>query len=184
MQNQSIVQWLSLCVTEGCQRPVGQSDFELAVYLGFCIFNLGEVFNYYPTIQKLRSPGCTGDGQSVWTWVTWIMANGTLAMHLYVLNGYRPNDLVCLTLANLAMCCVCLRYIIQTQRRAGTLGWVPFRKPCVGYVLTVQLADELHHPLAHRADSAGQPINAMVTDAVRQYLAQPVGGMPSAVAHN
>jgi hypothetical protein len=177
MQNQSIVQWLSQCITDGCQRPAGQSDFEMTVYLGFCIFHLGRVFTYYHTIQKLRTPGCTGDGQSVWTWITWILANATLALHLYVASGYRLNDVVWLNLANLAMCCVCLRYVIQTQNRAGTLSWVPFGKPRAGYVLTVQLADELRYTMAHRAHSAGQPINAVVADAVQQYLAQAAGGI-------
>ncbi len=180
MQNQSIVQWLGQCISDSCQRLAGQSDFEMAVYLGFCIFNLGEVLTYYPTIRKLRTPGCTGDGQSVWTWVTWIMANATLALHLYVVSGYRVNDLVCLNLANLTMCSICLRYVVKAQQRAGTLSWVPFGKPKAGYVLTVQLSDDLHHTMAGRAHSAGQPLNAMVADAVRQYLVQYTQGIATA----
>lgn len=157
MQTSSFLQWLSQCITDGCQRQVGQSDFEMTVYLGFCISNLGRVLTYLPTIQKLRSPGCTGDGQSVWTWFTWIMANGMFALHLYVVSGYQVNDLVWLNLANLVMCCVCLRYVVKTQNRAGTLCWVPFRKP-----------------------HAGQPIKAAGSDGVLQYLAQPTGSIPPA----
>jgi hypothetical protein len=182
MQNQSFLQWLGLCITDGCQRPAGQNDFELAVYVGFCIFNLGRVFTYYPTIQKLRTPGCTGDGQSIWTWITWILANGTFALHLYVVSAYQINDLVWLNLANLAMCCICLRYVVRAQQRAGTLSWIPFRKPRAGYVLTLQLSDDLRHPMARRAHDAGQPLNAVVADALRQYLAQAAGGMPPAAS--
>ncbi len=138
MQNQSFVQWLSLCITDGCQRSAGQS---------------------------------------VWTWITWIMANGTFALHLYIVSGYRGSDMVWLTLANVVMCCICLRYVIQTQRRAGTLCWVPFRKPRAGYVLTVRLADDLRHPMARWTHTAGQPLNAMVADAVRQYLSQTTSGI-------
>ena len=177
MEHVTIVQWLGQCITDRCQRSVGQSDFELAVYLMFYIFNLGRVFTYYPTIQKLRTPGCTGDGQSVWTWITGTLANGTLALHVYVLSAYQSNDLVWLNLANMAMCCICLWYLVKARRRAGTLSWVPFGKPKTGYVLTVQLSDDLRHTMAGRAHSAGQPLNAMVADAVRQYLAQYTQGI-------
>lgn len=176
MEHLTVVQWLGRCITHSCQRPLGQSDFELAVYLGFCIFNLGRVFTYYPTIQKLRTPGCTGDGQSVWTWITWILANGTFALHLYVVSAYQHNDLVWLNLANLAMCCICLRYVVRAQQHAGTFSWLPFGRPEAGYVLTLQLADDLRRPMAHWAHSAGQPLNAMVATAVRQYLAQAADG--------
>ncbi len=177
MEHVTFVQWLGQCITDSCQRSVGQSDFELAVYLMFYIFNLDQVFTYYPTIRKLRTPGCTGDGQSVWTWITWTLANGTLALHVYVVSAYQSNDLVWLKLANMAMCCICLWYLVKRQRRTGTLGWVPFRKPRAGYVLTVQLSDELRHQMARWGRSGGPPLNTMVADAVRQYLAQTTGGI-------
>jgi TRAP-type uncharacterized transport system fused permease subunit len=182
VEHVTIVQWLGQCITDRCQRSVGQSDFELAVYLMFYIFNLGRVFTYYPTIRKLRTPGCTGDGQSVWTWITWTLANGTLALHVYVVSAYQSNDLVWLNLANMVMCCICLWYLVKAQRRAGTLGWVPFRKPRAGYVVTVQLSDDLRHPMARQAHSAGQPLNAVVAEALRQYLGQAAGGMPPAAS--
>lgn len=143
MQNQSMLQTLSLCVTDGCQRPAGHS---------------------------------------VWTWITWILANGTFALHLYVVSAYQFNDLVWLNLANLAMCCICLWCVVKAQQRAGTLSWVPSGRPKTGYVLTVQLSDDLRQTMAGRAHSAGQPLNALVADAVRQYLVQYTQGMATAAA--
>jgi hypothetical protein len=127
METNNIFQFLTHCLMSGCIRPLGQSDFELYVYLTFCLFNFGEVFTYLPIVKRLSKRGCTGDGQSIWTWLAWICAYSTLAVHMYVLAGYRTNDLVWLSLANLSMCFVCLYLIIKVQRRAGILSWMPFK---------------------------------------------------------
>jgi hypothetical protein len=119
MESHNIFQFLTQCFTSGCLRPAGQSDFELYVYLMFCFFNFGEVFTYLPIVKKLSKRGCTGDGQSIWTWLAWICAYSTLAVHLYVLAGYRMNDLVWLSLANLSMCILCAVLIVKVQKIKG-----------------------------------------------------------------
>lgn len=116
METHNIFQFLTHCLTSGCIRPLGQSDFELVVYFTFCLFNFGEVFTYIPIVKKLSKRGCTGDGQSIWTWLAWICAYSTLAVHMYVQAGYRTNDLVWLSLANLSMCIVCAVLIIKVQK--------------------------------------------------------------------
>lgn len=119
METHNIFQFLIQCFTSACVRPAGQSDLELYIYLMFCLFNFGEVFTYLPIIKKLSKPNCTGDGQSIWTWLAWSCANATLAAHLYVVAGYRMNDLVWLSLANLSMCILCAVLIFKVQKLQG-----------------------------------------------------------------
>jgi hypothetical protein len=121
MEPHNIFQFLSQCLTSGCVRLTGQSDFELYVYLTFCLFNFGEVFTYMPIVKKLSKRGCTGDGQSIWTWLAWICAYGTLTVHMYVLAGYKTNDLVWLSLANLSMCILCAVLIAKAQKTKSML---------------------------------------------------------------
>lgn len=119
METNNIFQFLTQCLTSGCVRPTGQTDFELSVYLMFCLFNFGEVLTYLPIVKKLSKRGCTGDGQSIWTWLAWICAYSTLAVHMYVLAGYKMNDLVWLSLANMSMCILCAVLIIKVQKIKG-----------------------------------------------------------------
>jgi hypothetical protein len=126
MEN-NILYFLSRCITRSCSGPAGFTAFETQVYLAFCLFNVGRLFTYLPTIAKLRKPGCTGDGQSVLTWVCWILANITLSYYALISSKYQITDFVWLNILNTLMCLVCLIYVIKAQKRAGTLGWVSLR---------------------------------------------------------
>lgn len=128
MEQHNIIQFLSTCITQSCSPPEGLSSYETNIYLAFCIFNVGRIFTYLPTIAKLRAPRCTGDGQSVWTWVCWILANSTLSYYAYIASKYQVTDFVWINVLNTVMCLVCLHYVVKVQKRAGTLSWVPFHQ--------------------------------------------------------
>lgn len=128
METNNIFQFLTHCLTSGCVRPTGQTDFELSVYLAFCLFNFGEVLTYLPIVKRLSKRGCTGDGQSIWTWLAWICAYSTLAVHMFVLAGYQMNDLVWLSLANMSMCILCAVLIIKVQKIKGIWSRIIIRR--------------------------------------------------------
>ncbi len=171
MEHHNLIQFLNTCLSQGCVEPFGFSKYETHVYLAFCIFNVGRLFTYFPTIAKLRAVGCTGDGQSIWTWICWILANISLSYYAYIASKYQVTDFVWINIINTLMCLVCLLYIIKVQKRAGTLSWIPFSKPKQSYIVTVRLADELRQPISDAADKTGIPISVLLTHAVNDFLA-------------
>jgi hypothetical protein len=128
MEMHNIIEFLSTCLMHQCIAPAGFSPFETNIYLAFCIFNVGRIFTYLPTIAKLRALGCTGDGQSVWTWICWILANSTLSYYAYIASKYQVTDFVWINVLNTMMCVICLHYVVKVQSRAGTLRWMPLSK--------------------------------------------------------
>jgi hypothetical protein len=118
MELQPIFNFMCDSLIGGCEKSLAQNNFEVLVYLAFCFFNVIRVFTYVPTIKKLMQPGCTGDGQSLLTWVTWICANATLGLHLYVIAGYRLNDVVWLSIGNVTMCAICAVLVFKVQKRS------------------------------------------------------------------
>jgi fatty acid desaturase len=118
MELQSIFNFMCDSLLEGCKKSLAHNNFELFVYLAFCFFNIMRVFTYIPTIKKLMQPGCTGDGQSLLTWITWICANATLGLHLYVIAGYHVNDVVWLSVGNVIMCTICAVLVFKVQKRS------------------------------------------------------------------
>ncbi len=118
MEQLDIFDFLLGCLLVSCNRPADQTDFALTVYVLCCVFNVARIFTYFPTIKMLLKPGCTGDGQSLATWLMWMCANGTLALHLCIAANYRMTDLVWLSLANFVMCGVCAVLIAKVQKRA------------------------------------------------------------------
>jgi hypothetical protein len=170
MEQQNIIQFLSTCFSETCVQPLGFSEYETHVYLVFCIFNVGRLFTYLPTIAKLRAVGCTGDGQSIWTWICWILANSSLSYYAYIASKYQISDFVWINVINTFMCLVCLFYIIKVQQRAGTLNWIPFQKPKQSYHVTVRFGDDLRQPISDISAQTGMPVSTLVTQAVKEFL--------------
>jgi hypothetical protein len=123
-----IIDFLLGCLLASCTRPAGQTDFALYVYVACCVFNVARIITYVPTIKMLLKPGCTGDGQSVATWVMWIGANGTMALHLYIATNYRMTDLVWISVSNTVMCVVCAVLIAKVQKRSRLVNtWLTQR---------------------------------------------------------
>ncbi len=118
MEQLNIFDFLLGCVSVGCTRPNGQTDFALYVYATCCIFNVIRVITYLPIIKMLLKPGCTGDGQSLSTWIMWIGANSTMSLHLYIAANYQMTDLVWINVSNTAMCIVCAVLIAKVQKRS------------------------------------------------------------------
>jgi hypothetical protein len=118
MEQLNIFDFLLGCMSTGCTRPSGQTDFGMYVYVLCCVFNIVRVITYLPTIKMLLKPGCTGDGQSLSTWIMWIGANGTMSLHLYIAAKFHMTDLVWINVSNTAMCVVCAVLIAKVQKRS------------------------------------------------------------------
>ncbi len=117
MEQLNIFDFLLRCLLVGCTRPNGQTDFALYVYVACCVFNVARIITYLPTIRLLLKPGCRGDGQSLATWMMWIAANSTMALHLYIATNYHMTDLVWINVCNTIMCVVCAVLIAKAQKR-------------------------------------------------------------------
>jgi hypothetical protein len=117
MEQLNIFDFLFRCLSVGCARPNGQSDFALYVYVACCVFNVARIITYVPTIKILLKPGCTGDGQSLSTWIMWIGANSTMSLHLYIAANYHMTDLIWINVSNTVMCVVCAVLIAKVQKR-------------------------------------------------------------------
>ncbi len=71
--------------------------------LAFALFSSVRIFTYLPTIWAIYASGDSSQ-YSLWTWVTWIGANSTMAAWLYENNDRRFDSAVAVSAANAFMC--------------------------------------------------------------------------------
>lgn len=69
----------------------------------FTLFNSVRVAAYLPTIWAIHASGDSSQ-HSLWTWITWVGANATMAAWLYEQNGHRLNRAVVVNIGNAVMC--------------------------------------------------------------------------------
>lgn len=69
----------------------------------FTLFNTVRVFAYLPTLWAIHASADSSQ-HSLWTWLTWLGANVTMAAWLYESNGGRMNRAVLVNIGNAAMC--------------------------------------------------------------------------------
>lgn len=69
----------------------------------FTLFNSARAFAYLPTLWAIHSSGDSSQ-HSLWTWVTWLGANATMAAWLYEHNQRRCNRAVVVNAGNASMC--------------------------------------------------------------------------------
>lgn len=69
----------------------------------FTLFNSVRVLAYVPTLCAIVTSGDSNQ-HSLWTWLTWIGANATMAAWLYEHNGRCMNRAIAVNLCNTMMC--------------------------------------------------------------------------------
>jgi len=69
----------------------------------FTIFNSIRVVAYLPTMWAIAT-SVNSSQHSLWTWLTWLGANVTMAAWLYEHNGRRMNRVVAVNIGNASMC--------------------------------------------------------------------------------
>lgn len=71
----------------------------------FAAFNSIRVLTYLPTVWAVIQSGQSGQ-HSLFTWVTWVGANASMAAWLYENNGGRLNKAIAVNIGNTIMCVV------------------------------------------------------------------------------
>lgn len=69
----------------------------------FTFFNTVRVLAYLPTVVTIVQQRDSSQ-HSLWTWLTWLGANLTMAAWLFEQNGARMNKAVAVSTANACMC--------------------------------------------------------------------------------
>lgn len=69
----------------------------------FAFFKSARLVAYLPTIWALWTRGDSSQ-HSLWTWLTWLGANATMAAWLADQNGGRLNRAAAVSLGNATMC--------------------------------------------------------------------------------
>jgi hypothetical protein len=77
----------------------------------FGLFNTVRVFAYLPTIWAIYQTGDSSQ-HSLWTWLTWLGANATMAAWLYEKDGQRTSGPMWVNAANAVMCAAAVVLIV------------------------------------------------------------------------
>ncbi|HLL09546.1 MAG TPA: hypothetical protein VK570_00690 [Rubrivivax sp.] len=93
-------------------RPSRARSVYLAMLTGaFTVFNSVRILAYLPTLWAIH---ITGDSSqhSLWTWLTWMGANATMAAWLYETNGQRLSRAAVINACNAVMCMMTVVLIV------------------------------------------------------------------------
>ena len=97
----------NVTAASGVSRPVHRQGSR-AAYLAlltwaFTLFSSLRVVSYLPTMWAIQASGDSSQ-HSLWTWLTWLGANLTMAAWLYEHNGQRLDRAAIVNLVNATMC--------------------------------------------------------------------------------
>ncbi|WP_201494542.1 hypothetical protein [Rubrivivax sp. A210] len=80
----------------------------------FGVFNTARVLAYLPTIWAVAASGDSSQ-HSLWTWLTFLGGNATMAAWLWEQNGRRGNRAIAVSACNAAMCLGIVSVIAWTR---------------------------------------------------------------------
>lgn len=83
--------------------PTPPARYLAALTWAFALFNAMRVIAYLPTLWAIQSSGDASQ-HSLFTWLTWLGANLTMAAWLYEQGGRRVSRAVLVNVCNAAMC--------------------------------------------------------------------------------
>lgn len=99
---------------DSCAPPdahrAGSQALQRALYLAvltwsFTFFSTARILAYLPTIWAIHASGDASQ-HSLWTWLTWLGSNLSMAAWLYEQAGQRATRAVLVNLCNAVMCAV------------------------------------------------------------------------------
>jgi len=104
-----------LAILRSSAEPCQARDSYLAVLGGaFALFNAIRVFAYLPTILAVVQSGDSSQ-HSLWTWLSFLGGNTTMALWLWEQNGRRCNRAIAVNAGNAAMCLAIVAVIVWTR---------------------------------------------------------------------
>ncbi len=80
----------------------------------FTFFSSARIVAYLPTIWAIGSSGDASQ-HSLWTWLTWLGSNLTMAAWLHEHNGQRMGRAVLVNLCNALMCAAIVALIVACR---------------------------------------------------------------------
>ena len=81
----------------------------------FALFSTIRIVAYLPTIWAIVQSADSGQ-HSLWTWLTWLGANATMAAWLYEHNDQRVNKAIAVSIGNATMCLITTVVILWFRR--------------------------------------------------------------------
>ena len=103
--------------------PSRTSTRSLALLSGaFALFNGLRIVAYLPTLAAIQASG-QADQHSLFTWLTFMGANLTMALWLHEQNGRRMNRAVAVNAFNALMC----------GAIAASIAWLRWVQPTTGF---------------------------------------------------
>ncbi len=94
------------------RRTLGRDAYLLALGWAFAFFNSARMLAYLPTLWAIYRSGDSSQ-HSLWTWLTWLTANATMALWVYENNGRRCNRVAVVNALNCAMCLAAVLLILR-----------------------------------------------------------------------
>jgi hypothetical protein len=80
----------------------------------FAFFNTARIVAYVPTILAVAASGDSSQ-HSIWTWLTFLGGNATMAVWLWEQNGRRANRAIVASTCNALMCTAIAAVILWTR---------------------------------------------------------------------
>jgi hypothetical protein len=99
---------------EGAGRPSpsrARSTYLALLTGAFTVFNSVRILAYLPTLWAIHATGDSSQ-HSLWTWLTWMGANATMAAWLFENNGQRLSRAVVINACNAVMCIMTVVLIV------------------------------------------------------------------------
>lgn len=91
--------------------PSARKAYLAALTWAFTLFNSVRVLSYLPTLLAIHTSGDSSQ-HSLWTWLTWLGANVTMAAWLHEQNGQRADRAVIVNVSNACMCLATVAVIV------------------------------------------------------------------------
>jgi len=91
----------------------------------FALFNSLRIVAYLPTLHAIQASG-HADQHSLFTWLSFLGANLTMALWLHEQNGRRMNRAVAVNAFNALMCGAIAASIAWLRWVQPTAGWATF----------------------------------------------------------
>ena len=92
----------------------GRSIYLFVLTWSFTFFSSARILAYLPTIWAIHLSGDSSQ-HSLWTWVTWMGSNLTMAAWLHEQGNRRPSRAVFVNLCNALMCAVIVAMIVACR---------------------------------------------------------------------
>ena len=94
------------------RSPTWRGAYLRLLAIAFTFFSSVRILTYVPTIWAIQMSQ-SSDQYSLFTWISWVGANGTMAAWIYEGNGQKLDPICVVNIGNALMClatCIAIAY--------------------------------------------------------------------------